>query len=573
MKLSRYHLPTLKEAPAEAEVISHQLMVRAGMIRKLASGIYCLLPLGVRVIHKIESIIREEMNRAGAMEVILPTVQPAELWEETGRWSKYGKELLRIHDRHGRDFCYAPTAEEVITDLVRRDVRSYRDLPINLYQIQTKFRDEIRPRFGVMRAREFSMKDAYSFDIDDEGASKSFGEMEKAYEAIFKRCGIDCRAVEADSGQIGGSSSLEFMVMAESGEDTIAWCHKCDYAANVEKVEIKQAKAGETTPDKRPLEEINTPGMGCVDDVAEFLKEPASNFIKTLIFKTDGPDEFVAIVTRGDHEAQEAKVKNAIGANEIALAGEADVERITGAAIGFAGPLGLKIPVVADGAVKLIENGVTGANKTDTHIKNVNPVRDFPDVKYADIRKANEGDACPRCGDGALKMAMGIEVGHIFKLGKKYSEAMNASFLDKDGKEKAMIMGCYGIGVARTGAAAIEQNNDQYGIIWPPAIAPFKVAVLPLNLDDEMVARTAGDIYEKLLDEHLEPVIDDRDARPGVKFKDADLVGYPVQVVVGKKSLSQGNVEIKIRKTNEKTVVPVNEAIMAIKEALSSLSA
>ncbi len=571
MKLSRYHLPTLKEAPAEAEVISHQLMVRAGMIRKIAAGIYCLLPMGVRVIRKIETIIREEMNRAGAMEVILPTVQPAELWEESGRWNQYGKELLRIHDRHGRDFCYAPTAEEVITDLVRRDIQSYRDLPVNLYQIQTKFRDEIRPRFGVMRAREFSMKDAYSFDIDDEGASESYAGMKKAYEAIFKRCGIEWRAVEADSGQIGGSFSHEFMVMAESGEDTIAWCDKCHYAANVEKVEIKTIEATERSSEELPLEEIKTPGMGAVNDVAEFLKEPASKFIKTLIFKTDGPDEFVAILTRGDHEAQETKVKNAIGANEMALAGEVEVARITGAATGFAGPLGLKIPVVADWGVKLIENGVTGANKTDMHIKNVNPMRDFPDVKYADIRKANEGEACPRCGDGKLGMAKGIEVGHIFQLGKKYSKAMSANFLDREGKERPMIMGCYGIGVARTGAAAIEQNHDEYGIIWPPSIAPFKVAVLPLNLDDEMVARTANDIYEKLLDENMEPVLDDRDARPGVKFKDADLVGYPVQVVVGKKSLAQGNVEIKIRKTNEKTAAPVGDAIKAIKEALASL--
>ncbi len=571
MRLSKYHLPTLKEAPSEAEVISHKLMVRAGMIRKLAAGIYSLLPLGVRVIQKVETIIREEMNKAGAMEVFLPSVQPSELWKESGRWEVYGKELLRINDRHGREFCYGPTHEEVITDLVRGDIQSYRDLPVNLYQIQTKFRDEIRPRFGMMRAREFSMKDAYSFDTDDNGANESYKAMKDAYSSIFKRCGLEFRAVEADSGQIGGAFSHEFMVLANSGEDTIAHCSNCDYAANVERVELKTPERVDKSEPK-PIEEVNTPGKKAVEDVAEFLKTPIDNFIKTLIFKTDGEHELVAALVRGDHEVNETKLARVVGVNEIVLADDDEVKKVTGAQVGFAGPVGLSIPIFADNAVMNMQNAVTGANKNDTHIRNVNPDRDFANVTVADIREAVEGDSCPRCEGGALSLTKGIEVGHVFKLGIKYSVSMNATFLDQNGKDKHMIMGCYGIGVARTAAAAIEQNHDDYGIVWPPAIAPFTIAVLPLNLDDENVASTAERIYQALDEEGLDPLIDDRNIRAGVKFKDADLVGYPLQVVVGKKSLANGNVEIKIRKTNEKVAVPVNNVIESLKAELAKLT-
>ncbi len=570
MKLSRYHLPTLKEAPAEAEVISHKLMIRAGMIRKLASGIYSLLPLGVKVVRKVENIIREEMNRAHAMEVFLPSIQPAELWKESGRWDFYGKELLRITDRHGREFCYGPTHEEVITDIVRRDVRSYRDLPLNLYQIQTKFRDEIRPRFGVMRGREFSMKDAYSFDADDESANRSYIDMKKAYNAIFTRMGLNFRAVEADTGQIGGSFSHEFMVLANSGEDTIAHCDKCDYAANVERVELLPPKEiSDGTP--LPVEKVETPGKKAVEDVAEFLKLPASQFIKTLIFKTDTEQEFVAVLTRGDHEVNEIKLSRTIGANEIALASDEDVEKITNAPTGFAGPIGLPIPIVADNAVAGIKNGVTGANKKDTHIKNVNMARDFKNATLADIRNAIEGDACPRCDGGKLTMRKGIEVGHIFKLGTKYSESMNATFLNKEGKSRPMIMGCYGIGVGRSAAAAIEQNNDENGIVWPPAIAPFEVIVISLGKACDEVEKAADGIYKALQDSGLDTAFDDRNERPGMKFNDADLIGYPVQVIIGKRGLAEGVVEIKTRKTGEKKNVPMENTIVAVTGILEEL--
>lgn len=570
MRLSRYHLPTLKEAPAEAEVVSHKLMMRAGMIRKLAAGIYSLLPLGVRVIRKIENIIREEMNRAGAMEVFLPSVQPAELWKESGRWDVYGKELLRLKDRHEREFCYGPTHEEVITDLVRRDVRSYRDLPVNLYQIQTKFRDEIRPRFGMMRAREFSMKDAYSFDADDEGAARSYEAMREAYINIFKRCGLDFRAVEADTGPIGGSFSHEFMVLAESGEDTIAYCGKCDYAANMEKVELvspNAAEAGETAA----LEEVETPGKKTIEEVSEFLKTPREKMIKTLIYKTDA-GELIAALCRGDHEVNDIKLARAAGVNEVALADDEEVAKATGAPTGFAGPVGLDARIIADNSVKAMENGVTGANRADIHLKNVSPSRDFPNAQYADIRQAVEGDECARCNGGKLFMAKGIEVGHIFKLGTKYSEAMSATFLDGEGKERPMIMGCYGIGVARTGAAAIEQNNDEAGIIWPPAIAPFDVIVLPLNMDNNDVMKAAEEIYRELGEKGFDPVIDDRDQRPGVKFKDADLVGYPVQVVVGKKSVAEGKAEIKNRKTGERVTAPIGEVVQIVADTIKKLT-
>ncbi|VAX21036.1 Prolyl-tRNA synthetase, bacterial type [hydrothermal vent metagenome] len=572
MRFSKFYLPTLKEVPAEAEIASHRLMLRAGVIRKLSAGVYTLLPLGVKVIRKIETIVRDEMDKAGALEVSMPSIQPAQLWRESGRWEMYGKELLRINDRNGREFCYGPTHEEVVTDLVRGEIRSYKNLPLNLYQIQTKFRDEIRPRFGVMRAREFSMKDAYSFDADDAGVEKSYSLMKKAYNAIFTRLNLKFRAVEADTGQIGGAFSHEFMALAESGEDMIAYCDKCEYAANVDKVETKEPEA--PGGEMGRLEDVATPGMGSIEEVSEFLKMPSSSFIKTLVYKTDLKEkEFVAVLCRGDHEINETKLARALDCNEVELADAENVERITGAPVGFAGPMGLEITLIADHGVKSISNGVTGANKADTHIKNMNPSRDFPEAtEYADIREAVVDDPCPRCETGRMKMARGIEVGHIFKLGVKYSEAMGATFLDKDGKEKPMIMGCYGMGIARTAAAAIEQNHDENGIIWPVAIAPFKVAVLPLNIKDDEINQAAEKIYKGLGDAGHEPIYDDRNMRPGVKFNDADLAGFPVQVIVGKKGLKDGVAEIKVRLTGARDTAPLDEVVSKVGQLLDDLA-
>ena len=573
MRFSRFFLPTLKETPSEAEVISHKYMLRAGLIRKLAAGIYTVMPLGVRVLRKIENIIREEMNRAGAQEVFLPSIQPSELWRESGRWDFYGKELLRITDRHGREFCYGPTAEEVITDLVRNDVRSYRDLPLNLYQIQTKFRDEIRPRFGVMRGREFSMKDAYSFDVDEEGANESYRAMKTAYEAIFRRCGLRFSAVEADTGQIGGSFSHEFMVLADSGEDTIVHCDKCGYAANVERSRLPLPPKVVDPAPPAAMEDVATPGMGAVEDVARFLGRDPVDFIKTLIYSTGLEDKpLVAALCRGDHEINNVKLARAIGCAEATLAEQEDVVKATGAPVGFAGAVGLAIPVVADNWTRNMVNAVTGANKADTHLVNVNPERDFPQsTEWADIRQPLEGDPCPECA-AAMGLARGIEVGHIFKLGTKYSQSMRATFLDAEGKEKMMIMGCFGIGVGRTAAAAIEQNHDEAGIKWPMAITPFKVIVLPLNANDEAVMEVAESLYRNLNDSGLEPILDDRDARAGVKFKDADLIGIPLQVIVGKKGVEQGKAEIKIRATGEKMMVDIAETPSHVADLVKKLT-
>jgi len=569
MRLSRYHLPTIKEAPAEAEIASHRLMIRAGMIRKLAAGVYSQLPLMVRTIRKVETVIRQEMEAAGAMEVFLPSVQPAELWRESGRWDFYGKELLRLTDRHGREFCYGPTAEEVVTDLVRRDVKSYRDLPVNLFQIQTKFRDEIRPRFGVMRSREFSMKDAYSFDADAAGADATYEAMRGAYHAIFRRLGLTFRAVEADTGQIGGSASHEFMVLASSGEDLIAFCDACDYAANVEKVELTAGAAADGGA--APLTKVATPGKKSVDEVSAFLGTDPAVAIKTMIYVADG-ERVIAALVRGDREVNEVKLARAVGAVEVTLADDATVTTKAGTVVGYAGPVGLTIDLIADNEVAGIGNGVTGANEVDAHYTGVRPGRDFVPTACADIRNPVVGDACPRCEGGKLDLARGIEVGHIFKLGTKYSESLKATFLDADGKERPMIMGCYGIGVARSAAAAIEQNHDDAGIVWPPAIAPFDVAVLPLGPEAELM-EAAEKIYADLLAAGFDPALDDRDARAGVKFADADLVGYPVQVVLGKKGLKEGKAEIKIRKSGERSTVPLDETVAAVRAIVESLSA
>jgi prolyl-tRNA synthetase len=569
MRYSNYFLPTLKEIPSEAEVPSHQLMFRAGMIRKLAAGIYSYLPYGLRAIRKVESIIREEMNRAGAIEVLLPFVQPAELWQESHRWEAYGKELLRLRDRHDRDCCLGPTHEEVITDLARKEIRSYRQMPVNLYQIQTKFRDEIRPRFGVMRAREFIMKDAYSFDIDEKGVDISYQKMVDAYTRIFTRCGLKFRAVEAETGLIGGTFSHEFMVLAETGEETIVSCALCPYAANIEKVEFMRTEKRSDRPTEtslRPLQKVLTPDKRTVEEVTEFLHVSPQDLVKTLIFETE--KECVAALVRGDHEISEKKLKALLGTENLQLAGERNVEEITHAPKGFAGPMGLSIPILADLDIQGMVNFVTGANEKDAHLINVNMDRDFRIDRFVDIRGFSPGDRCPRCG-GETRMDKGIEVGHTFKLGTKYSKAMGATFLDSQGDEKVMIMGCYGIGVGRTVAAAIEQSYDENGIIFPVPIAPFHVLILPVNMRIDLLRETAEELYKSLTGEGIEVLYDDREETPGVKFKDADLIGIPFRITLGEKNLKKGLVEIKKRKTGETSLVEKEEALSAVKEMIA----
>ncbi|MRR34255.1 proline--tRNA ligase [bacterium] len=562
MRYSQYFIPTVKETPADAEVISHQLMLRAGMIRKLAAGIYNYLPLGLRSIRKVENIVREEMNRAGAIEILMPGVIPAELWQESGRWEQYGKELLRIKDRKDGEFCLGPTHEEVVTDLVRREIKSYRQMPVNLYQIQSKFRDEIRPRFGLMRGREFIMKDAYSFDVDGNAADLSYDKMYQAYRRIFDRCGLRFRAVEADTGSIGGSSSHEFMVLADSGEDAIVSCNACEYAANVEKAESRPVESVEHA-DQRPLERVATPEKRTIEEVAEFLGVHAASMIKTLVLLAD--NEPVIALVRGDHELNEIKLKNVLDCTELEMAGDEVVAKVTGAPTGFAGPVGLKAKIVADLAVKGMKNSVTGGNEKDLHLKNVNLERDFNVALFADIRNVVHGDACPRCKGGVLEMWRGIEVGHVFKLGTKYSKALKASYLDADGKEQIIFMGCYGIGIGRTVAACIEQNHDDNGIIFPLPIAPFHCIISALNIKEEPVREASETIYRELAEAGVEVLLDDRDERPGFKFKDADLIGIPLRIVVGSKNLAQGNVELKERKSGEVSLLPIAEAVEKVK--------
>jgi prolyl-tRNA synthetase len=559
LRYSKFFLPTLKEDPADAEVISHKLMIRAGMIRKLAGGIYNYLPLGLRSIRKVENIVREEMNRAGAVELLMPSVLPAELWKESGRWDKYGKELLRFKDRAEREFCLGPTHEEIITDIVRREIRSYKQLPVNLYQIQTKFRDEIRPRFGVMRAREFIMKDAYSFDGDDESADKSYRAMYQAYNRIFERCGLEFRAVLADTGNIGGSFSHEFMVLAATGEDVIMSCSRCDYAANLELAEI--GEGGERTGierDEKSIREVHTPNLKTVDGVAAFLDVKPGDLIKTMIVEADGQP--VAALIRGNQELSLTKLRKAIGADTVELASEKIIEEVTKGPLGFSGPLGIRTKIIADWSIKNVKNAVTGANKRDYHLVNVNVGRDFQVDQFADIRVASDGDQCQKCKEGFLRPSRGIEVGHVFKLGTKYSESMNATFIDANGKERLFIMGCYGIGIGRTVAAAIEQNCDNNGIVFPMALAPFQVVILPLNMKEERVKNVAEDIYKRLTDLGVDAIIDDREETAGFKFKDADLIGIPVQVTVGPRTLKEDSVEIKLRKAATSRKVKIEEA-------------
>ncbi len=556
MRWSKGYIPTLKEAPGDAEVISHQLLLRAGMIRKLSSGIYSWLPLGLRALNKAANIVREEMNAADAQEILMPAVIPGDLWKESGRWEKYGKELLRFKDRHERDYCLGPTHEEVVTDLLRGEVRSYRQLPINVYQIQSKFRDEIRPRFGLMRGREFLMKDGYSFDRDDAGADASYQSMFAAYKRIFTRMGLQFRPVEADSGSIGGNFSHEFMVLAETGEDTIAYCTACEWASNVERAAVCVTKDKTPPVDTLPLAEVSTPGQHTIDEVCAYLHVAPQSLIKTLLFEADGKP--VAVLLRGDRELNDIKLKNLLDANEVVFASAEHVQAWTGAPVGFAGPVGLRercpeLVMLVDSELEGTTGMIVGANKADTHTMHLDLMRDLHEpLRFVDVRVITTTDPCPCCG-AAIGLARGIEVGHVFKLGTKYSEAMGAVFLDEQGQEQVMIMGCYGIGVSRVVAACIEQCYDKDGIIFPPSLAPYTVLLLNLDPKNAETSAKADELYAFLQTQGFDVLLDDREERPGVKFKDADLLGMPLQLVLGGKGLARGIVEAKNRKTQEKT--------------------
>ena len=565
MRWSQFYLYTTREVPRDAEVVSHRLMSRSGMIKKVAAGIYSYLPLGWRSIMKLQAIVRRELDRAGAVELSMPAVQPAELWQESGRWQDYGKELLRIEDRHDRDFVFGPTHEEVITDIVRRDVRSYRQLPLNLYQIQTKFRDEVRPRFGLMRGREFIMKDAYSFHTNAESLDEAYQAMHDAYCRIFEACELEYIVVEADTGAIGGSSSHEFMVLADTGESTVVRCPECGYAANVELAEMGKMPPHQPPEDPKDLEAVETPGMTSVEEVAGYLGVPASQVVKTLVYTTEeGP---VAVAIRGDRELNEIKLARVLGTAEVEMADDAAVERATGSPVGFAGPVGLPegTRLIADEMVRGLHDFVCGANAADKHYVGTNWGRDAEPSEWADLTVVGGDDPCPRC-DGTLEQFRGIEVGHIFKLGTKYSRSMGCDFLDDQGKSHPAMMGCYGLGIGRTVAAAVEQNHDDGGISWPRPLAPFEVALLSLNPKDDTVRIAADDLYGKLESAGFEVFYDDRDERPGVKFNDVDLVGFPIRIVVGAKSLADGNVEVSLRADREKRLVAVDDVVDVVGE-------
>jgi prolyl-tRNA synthetase len=567
MRWTRYFINTLREVPSDADVASQRLMMRASMIRKVAAGIYTYLPLGLRPIRKLEAIVREEMNRSGGVEVLMPAIQPAELWKESGRWSRYGKELLRIKDRHDRDFVFGPTHEEVITDAVRDSINSYRQLPINLYQIQTKFRDEVRPRFGLMRGREFIMKDAYSFHTSRESLDQTYDVMRDTYSRIFRRCALDHVPVEADTGNIGGSASHEFMVLAQSGEDAIVACPNCHYGANVEKAVSQFFREAQESIAQQQLREISTPNTQTIDDVGRFLTVPTSRLVKTLVFDTTaGP---VMVLVRGDREGNEIKIKNFLGAEWMEMLPDSRFESEIGGPVGYCGPVGAKVKrVVADQSLKGMINWTVGGNKRDTHIGNANPGRDFPEPEWGDFTTAAAGDPCIRCGT-PLQIHRGIEVGHIFKLGTKYSEVMNCVYLDEAGARQPMIMGCYGLGISRTVAAAIEQGNDADGIIWPIPIAPFEVVVTSVGRDEAVVAASEK-IYTELLDAGVDVIFDDRDERPGVKFKDADLIGFPLRIVVGGKSLANGHVEFSLRRDRARQLIDPATAVATVIEQVKA---
>lgn len=554
MRCSELFYPTLREVPSEAEVLSHQLLLRAGFIRKTTTGVYTYLPLANRVLKKIMEIVRQEMDRAGGQEVLMPIIQPAELWQQSGRWDVYGDEMFRLQDRHQRRFCLGPTHEEIITTLVDQDVHSYRDLPLLLYQIQNKYRDEIRPRFGLMRGREFIMKDLYSFDIDEAGLDVSYYKMHDAYTRIYQRLQLAFRVVEADSGAIGGSESHEFMVLAETGESDIVYCDGCDYAANVEKAICSTGESVLEEPAE--LVPISTPGMKTIEDIVQGLGIPAHRQIKTLLYLADG--KLLTVLVRGDRALNEIKLKNYLGCNDLVMANEAAVREVCGAGFGSLGPVGLDLPIYADLEVCQMKNAACGGNKDEIHLGNVNPGRDFKATAVLDLRNAEAGDPCPCCA-GSLSIVKGIEVGHIFKLRTKYSQALSATYLDKDGSQKPFVMGCYGIGVSRTMAAAVEQNNDENGIIWPIPIAPYQVIVVPVNANKAEQWDAAYAIYQDLTAKGLEVLIDDRDERAGVKFKDADLIGIPIRITIGPKALQENKVELKKRWEKESQLVDLDQ--------------
>ena len=570
MRATQLYAPTLRESPAEAELVSHKLMYRAGLIRKAAGGLYSYLPLGWRTMKKIMQIIREEMDSAGGQELMMPIMQPAEIWQESGRWNVYGDEMIRLNDRHGRKFVLAPTHEEMITTLIRDEVRSYKQLPVLLYQIQNKYRDEIRPRFGLMRSREFVMKDLYSFDRDVDGMNISYQKMYDAYSRVFERCGLKFRAVEADNGAIGGGHSHEFTVLAPSGESSIAYCENCDYAASDEKAELKIIKSA--PEELKPLEKVSTPACHTIELVKNFLNVPIEKTIKAVAFMDDAERLILAFV-RGDHEVNEIKVINSVeGANHLYMADEKLITAAKSCA-GFMSPIGISgAIIVVDQTVMEMSNAVAGANEIDAHFINVTPRRDFDAEKIivTDIRMVQEGDPCPHCGK-PLKMTRGIEVGQVFTLGKKYSEALHATFLDEDGSTKPFEMGCYGIGVGRTMAAAIEQNNDKDGIIWTRALAPFEVVVVPVNAKDSAQLNLAEEIYNELKAAGVDVLLDDRKERAGVKFKDCDLIGYPLRVTVSPKTLESGNIEVKIRRSGEFLNFARADVVKNILELLKAL--
>ena len=563
MRWSKTFIPTLKEVPAEAEIPSHRLMIRAGLMRKLASGAYTYLPLGWRSLCKAAQIVREEMDAAGALEVHMPAIQPVDLWKQSGRYADYGEDLMQLKDRHGRHMALGPTHEEVITSLVRDHIRSYRQLPVTFYQIQTKFRDEIRPRFGVLRSREFLMKDAYSFDVDVDGLNRSYDLMYQAYCRIFDRCGLSYVVVEAESGPIGGDVSHEFMVPTESGEDVIVRCEACGYAANLERAEIGAGPGDPPATDLHQRKVVDTPGATTIDQVSTMLGCSPAKMIKTLILVAD--DNPVAVLVRGDQDLNEVKLKRFLGATTLAMADPDTILRVTGAPVGFAGPVGLACRIVADQAIPRVVNGVTGANEADKHLTGVNVARDYQVADVGDLRYAVHGDPCPRCA-GTLALSRGIEVGHVFKLGTKYSDALGALYQDADGKDHPMIMGCYGIGVNRILASRIEDHHDDKGIIWSNALTPYDVEVLPLNMGDADVVATAEKVYAALCEAGLDPLLDDRDARPGFKFNDADLIGLPHRVVVGDRTLKLGCVEIQTRADKASVKVPVDQVVAKLLE-------
>ena len=569
MRASEFLISTLKETPSDAEVVSHQLMLRAGLIRRVAAGIYNWMPLGLRVLRKVEQVVREEMERAGALELAMPVVQPGELWEESGRWEQYGPELCRLEDRHQRPFCLGPTHEEVITQIARSEIKSYKQLPVNLFQIQTKFRDEIRPRFGVMRSREFIMKDAYSFHIDQECQERTYWRMHEAYTAIFTRLGLDFRAVEADTGSIGGNHSHEFHVLAESGEDAIAFSTDSDYAANVELAPAMTTSVVDAAAEAPTLEKFATPGMTTIDDLAEQLGIAAQQSIKTLLAK-DEQGSLVALVVRGDHRLNAIKAAKLPGmASPLLLAEPDEVRDTLGAGFGSLGPVGAPIRVVVDHTAAQMPHFVCGANEDGYHVKGATWGRDVPNAEFADIREIVSGDPSP-CGAGTLEIRRGIEVGHIFQLGTKYSETMNASVLDEQGRSQPMVMGCYGIGITRIVAAAIEQNHDENGIIWPAAMAPFDVAIVPLGMDkSEAVAQATERLYAACQDAGLSAFLDDRRERPGVKFAEMELLGMPLRVTVGERSLAEGNLELTHRHSGETEMIAADTILDRLQQILA----